>query len=74
MKNIDKILHFLVGFIVFMVVNSLCHNNKITFLCVIVLALLKEVYDMYHRNNHTLDGMDVLCTIFGFNTAYIVLQ
>jgi hypothetical protein len=64
MLNIDKLLHLLVGFIITLIV-SLLGYPLVGLVVTVVVATGKEVYDYYHKESHTSDGLDLISTIVG---------
>jgi hypothetical protein len=64
MINVDKLLHFLGGFIIAIVV-SLLGYPLLALILAIVVATGKEIYDYYHPLTHTSDGLDLISTVVG---------
>lgn len=57
-QNWDKIVHMGFGAIAAL-------SPWYPILAVLVVAFGKEVYDYYHRDKHTPDGLDAIATIVG---------
>ena len=58
----DKQQHMLVGVIIFIIMLLFLSPEKALVVTSFV-AILKEVYDFYHKNTHTSDLFDALATI-----------
>lgn len=65
MPSQDKLLHFVVGAVIFSAVYVLFPNLLIAGGAVILAAIGKEVYDYIHRDRHTPDMMDAVATVIG---------
>ena len=57
-QNWDKIVHMGFGAIA-----ALCPTYPM--IAILVVAFGKEVYDYYHPDKHTCDGVDAMATIVG---------
>lgn len=64
MINIDKLYHFLAGFIV-SVTSLVLFDQTVAVIAVIAIAAAKEVYDSKHPAEHTADGSDFIATVVG---------
>jgi len=59
----DKALHALYGMVIYSVlVLYMSYGTALT--CVVVCALLKELYDYFNKDKHTVDIMDIAATAF----------
>jgi len=65
----DKVFHFASGVILFA---STVHfiGSFYSMIVVASIGIIKEVYDMMHKDKHTPDFMDALATIIGGIVAY----
>lgn len=62
---IDKLLHFAVGSLIACVAILLQLPVFIAFVCVVVISLLKEIYDNVHKDKHEASSIDSIATILG---------
>jgi len=67
-KEQDKLYHFIGGAITTLVVGALSFI-WLGLLAGIFVAVGKEVYDYFHPEGHTVDGMDFIATMVGVLTA-----
>lgn len=59
----DKLGHFVAGILCFTVFHFI--NPALAFAITLLMAIGKEVYDYYHKENHTPELMDAVATILG---------
>lgn len=69
---IDKLLHFLVGFAIVVLIGPV-FGLKYGLFASVGAGLAKEVYDSFHKDKHTVDAWDAMATIFGGSVATIIL-
>jgi len=67
----DKALHFLWMFLIVQVLNNFTENILMKAVVIVVVALLKELYDVKIKKSK-FDWLDVLATIAGGATAILI--
>jgi hypothetical protein len=72
MINIDKLKHAMVGFIIVTLFVAMGHG-RMGLVIAILAGVAKEIYDYFHPQNHTCDGLDILSTITGALVALTLL-
>ena len=72
MSNMDKLWHFIAGAILML---GLCvfFPVRYSLLCVIVIAYLKELFDLQHPDKHTSDANDFIATVVGGLTGVTLI-
>ena len=71
MLPIDKSNHLIYGVVIFIIAYFLLkrlvkkNSGIISFLFVIIIAIVKEVYDLQNLNTNTPEIYDIIFTIFG---------
>ena len=71
MLPIDKSNHLIYGVLIFTIVYFLLkrlvkkNSGIISFLFVITIAIVKEVYDLQNLSTNTPEIYDIICTILG---------
>ena len=65
MPSQDKLLHFVVGAVIFSVVYVVFPSLLIAGGAVVLAAIGKEVHDYLHRDRRTPDMMDAVATVIG---------
>lgn len=70
MANIDKLYHFIAGFIITLLIGY--YIPILGLVTGLVVAMLKEVYD-YYKPNHTCDANDFIATVLGTTVAIIII-
>lgn len=65
----DKQGHFIAGVLTY----ALAHfaGPMVGIAVVIAMAIGKEIYDQFHRENHTPEALDAVATILGGIVGYI---
>ena len=63
----DKLLHFIVGVLIYAVM----HFTGCGMAAVVLAAAGKEIYDYAHRDKHNPEFMDALVTILGGVAGYV---
>lgn len=71
MQHLDKLLHFVAGFVITMVFGLVHPTLGLTMAAVIGKA--KEDYDKARPDRHTYDGWDAFATVAGAIPAQVVL-
>ena len=61
----DKFMHFLSGAILATAILLVTGSPSVSFVSVSVIACLKEVYDLLHKDKHTPDVWDWMATSLG---------
>ena len=61
--QLDKLLHLLAGFVIYMVFMAFFSLHSVAYIAVIVAAVGKEIYDKYNRG--VPDIVDVYYTLGG---------
>ena len=61
----DKQMHFLSGAILATAILLVTGSPSVSFVSVSLVACLKEVYDLLHKNKHTPDVWDWVATSLG---------
>jgi len=68
-KHIDKIYHFIAGFVLSM--TGFFYEPLV--ITGFLAGIIKEIYDKYHPEKHTIDIWDAFWTIVGaFIACYII--
>lgn len=67
----DKLLHFVVGFIICLLFSQV--HLALGTTATIVVAYLKEFYDSQHPHKHTYDGWDAYATCVGIVPAQLLM-
>lgn len=62
---LDKQAHFASGAILATAILLLTGSIGISFVSVSLVAMFKEIYDLFHRNKHTPDIWDWVATVLG---------
>ena len=62
---LDKQAHFLSGAILATAILLVTGSASVSFVSVSLIACLKEVYDLLHKDKHTPDVWDWVATTFG---------
>lgn len=65
----DKALHIIAGVLIYAAAHFV--SPVIGLGAVAVVAVGKEIYDLFHRNKHTPEVMDAVATIIGGIIAFI---
>lgn len=68
----DKAMHFAAGFLITSVL-SFQIPLEFALGAGIASGVMKEVYDYFHPENHTVDILDAVATWIGAGTAYWIL-
>lgn len=71
--NTDKLWHFGGGLVITLMF-ALLTTYLVGLIIGVALAALKEVYDYYHPETHTSDGMDFVATIVGILLAMEIIN
>ena len=66
----DKVLHFIIWLFIFIIILKLL-NYKLSFLIVLIIAILKEIIDLF-LENHVTELLDIVSTILGPTIIIIV--
>ena len=61
----DKIKHFVIGMIIFIVALLFGVNQSLSFFIVVVAGISKEIYDYHYPDRHTVESYDVIATVVG---------
>lgn len=71
----DKQMHFLSGAILATAILLVTGSPSVSFVSVSLVAMLKEVYDLLHKDKHTPDVWDWVATTLGglLGTAIVLL-
>ena len=69
----DKAMHFAAGFLV---TSVLSFQIPLDFALGVGIAsgFMKEIYDVLHPENHTVDILDAAATWIGAGTSYLILM
>ena len=59
----DKLKHFFVGFGIFIVVYMYSYCVLLSFFLVLIIAVLKEVWDKFFKAKGVFDWLDVFATV-----------
>lgn len=70
--SIDKIHHYVYAFAIADVLDNLIPLKVVAYGVVIVVLVLKEVYDMYKPNPTGFDYVDILFGILGVITQVLI--
>ena len=70
----DKIKHFIVGIIIFLLCSLFGLDYVYSLLIVFVAGVGKEVYDYKYPKKHTVESYDAIATILGGLSAMMILE
>ena len=70
----DKIKHFIVGIIIFLLCSLFGLDYVYSLLIVFVAGVGKEIYDYNYPDQHTVESYDVLATIAGPIVIIVFLE
>ena len=72
MINLDKLFHFAAGAVLAIALGFFI-NAKLIIPVVLIVALLKEIFDARFPHVHTCDAMDFIATVVGGLTGVALL-
>lgn len=68
----DKIYHIIAGMLIYIVMSTILLSDVIALMTVVLIAVVKELYDAFNPEKHTADVYDALATIIPALILFII--